>query len=149
MKRKISQNRKTQLRRHGVAMVEAAFVVIILLVLTLGLVQWGIIFNTSISVTNLSREGARYAAVHYGDDDAIKTYITSNLPPGIRQSDLSIGILPAEGSADRKAGQAIKVTLNYDMSKKLFLPNKMFGPPYTITFFNGMYSAVGQMMMEE
>lgn len=130
-------------------MVEAAFVVIILLVLTLGLIQWSIIFNTSVSITNLSREGARYAAVHYGNDDAIKSYITNNLPPGIKRNDLRIGIDPAEGSADRKAGQAIKVTLRYDMSKKLFLPNKMFGEPYTITFFNGTYRAVGQMMMEE
>jgi Flp pilus assembly protein TadG len=131
-----------------VAVVEAAFVIVILLVLTLGLIQWGIIFNTSIGITNLSREGARYAAVHYDNDADIRSYINSNLPPGIRQSDLKIDISPPEGSAERKGGQAIKVTLSYDMSKKLFLPNKMFGPPYTITFFSGTYRAVGQMMME-
>ena len=138
-------NRKPTARRRGAAIVETAFVVIILLTLSLGLIQWGILFNTSIAVTNLSREGARYAAVHYGNgNDDIKFYIESNLPPGIRKEHLTIAISPPEGSPDREKGKSIHVTLDYDMSKKLFLPKQAFG----VTFFSGKYRAEGQMMME-
>lgn len=49
----------------------------------------------------------------------------------------------------RKEGEAIRVTLDYDMSRKLFLPSKMFAEPYTIVFFNKTYRAQGSMMIEK
>jgi hypothetical protein len=135
---------KNRRSRRGAAIVETAFVVIILLTLTLGLIQWGILFNTSIAITNLSREGARYAAVNYEKDKPIKDYVLNNLPPNIRKGDVKIRVLPAEGSADRTSGKPIRVIVRYDMSKKLFLPNGIFG----LKFFDKQYRADGRMMME-
>ena len=138
---------KNNRRRRGAAIVEMAFVVIILLSLTMGIIQWAFIMNASIGITNLSREGARYAAVHWADadsDNKIKNYVKSDVPPGINADDLDILISPAEGSISRKSGDAITVTVTYDMSKKLFLPAEIFD----VTFFSGTYKADGRMMME-
>lgn len=136
-------------KRRGAAIVEMAFVVIILLALTLGLIQWGIIFNASISITNLSREAARYAAVHPETDAGIQTYVSSNPPPGIRAQDLTVTVVPSEADPNRKTkGMPIRVIVRYNMARKLFLPARMFAAPYTITFFSGTYRAEGQMMIE-
>ena len=48
--------------RRGQALVEFALVMPILLILALLTAQYGIIFRTTMGLTNLSREGARYAA---------------------------------------------------------------------------------------
>jgi Flp pilus assembly protein TadG len=58
-------------------MVETAFVIFILLSLTVGLVQYGFIYNAMLTLNNLAREGARYAAVRAGD--------TPNTPAGRTQ----------------------------------------------------------------
>lgn len=129
-------------RRRGAAIVEMAFVVVILLTLTLGLIQWGMIMNTSIAITNLSREGARYAAVHYEDDAIIEQYVKENAPPGVHSDDIKVRISPER--AARSPRTAIEVTVDYDMSRKLFLPAQAF----QVQFFSGTYSATGQMMIE-
>lgn len=137
-------------KRRGAAMVEMAFVVAILLALTLGLIQWGLIMNASIALTNLSREGARYAAVHWkskegekSSDELIRGYVEAHADAnGIKSSDVTIAISPNE--AARKTGDAIAVTVTYDMSKKLFLPAEFFD----VTFFNRTFKAEGSMMME-
>lgn len=139
-------------RRRGAAIVEMAFVVVILLALTLGLIQWGLIYNASISVTNLSREAARFAAVHPDSDAEIVSYVKNNAPPGIRAEDLTISISPPEGN--RPPYTAIHVVVEYDMARKLFLPSKMYFPftsepaKPSITFFSGTYRADGHMMIE-
>ena len=46
----------------------------------MGLIQFALIANARVTLTNLSREGARYAAVHAlesGSDTAIKNYVVT------------------------------------------------------------------------
>jgi Flp pilus assembly protein TadG len=50
-------------REDGQAMVEFAIVVPVLLMLVLGIIQFGILFNHSLTVTDAVRAGARQAAV--------------------------------------------------------------------------------------
>ena len=44
---------------RGAAAVEFAFVLPVLLLLVLGLIEFSLLFNAQISVTNAAREGAR------------------------------------------------------------------------------------------
>ncbi len=115
-------------KRHcGSVIVEFALILPMLLLLTFGILQYGIIMNASNSLTQISREGARFAALNPSDDDKIKTRIQavcSTTP--IKYSDLKIDINPPLAAA-RTSGTAVTVTVTYPMSKKVFLPKKLFG----------------------
>jgi Flp pilus assembly protein TadG len=49
---------------HGQAMVEFAMVLLPLLVVVVGIIQFGLIFGANVSLTNAAREGAREATIH-------------------------------------------------------------------------------------
>lgn len=141
----------TRMRMHkpvgrGQALVEFALVLPVLLVLSMLIIQYGIIFYTTLSVTNLTREGARYAATAPVSDDPIFTRIQNVMPPNIKYSDLNITISPDEGDSVRAVGSGglITVTITYDMSKKLFLPSTFFGAK----IFSSTYSTQATMMVE-
>jgi hypothetical protein len=116
----------TNKRRRGSVVVEFALVLPMLLVMSLMMVQYGLILNATIIISNVTREAARYAAVHPTDDDLIIQHIKDSLPLGIKYADLGTPtISPAEGS--RASDQPISVSITYDMSKRIFMPKKFFG----------------------
>lgn len=135
---------RRSIRRRGQALIEMALVVIVLLVLTLGLIQYGIIANTKVTMANLAREGARYAAVHGtettsdgpstpGDDaitsirdQVIKVASYTNLKD---ITDANIIIEPAKTTDDpRASGELVTVTITYDMRTKFFMPGSSLIP---------------------
>lgn len=140
-------------RRRASTLVEMALVMPILLVLSLFIIQYGVFMNAAVSLTNLSREGARFAVVQPETDSVIKARMQQACPPSIKWSDVqnNIVISPAQGSSDRVVGsrQLITVQINYDMGKKLFLPATLNFPFMgKITLFNQTYSAKAVMMIE-
>ncbi|WP_448002640.1 TadE/TadG family type IV pilus assembly protein [Agromyces bauzanensis] len=56
---------------RGAAAVEFALVLVPLIVLLLGIIEFGYIFNQQLTVTNSAREGARVLAITRDTDDAI------------------------------------------------------------------------------
>ncbi len=56
---------------RGAAAVEFALVLIPLIVLLLGIIEFGYIFNQQLTVTNAAREGARVLAITRDADDAM------------------------------------------------------------------------------
>jgi Flp pilus assembly protein TadG len=135
---------KKRSQRRGATLIEFALVVTLLLVLSLLLVQYGVIMNTTVTLSHLSREGARYAAVHPTTDAAIRSYIQTATPGLIKYSDLTITITPTEGSSSRTSGNPITVTITYNMQKKLFLPSTFFGIP----IFSPTYTTKATMLIE-
>lgn len=131
-------------RQRGATLIEFALVVTFLLILSLLIVQYGVIMNTAITLSHLSREGARYAAVHPTSDAAIRSYIQTVTPGLVRYSDMTITISPAEGSSSRSSGNPISVTISYNMQRKLFLPSTFFGIP----IFSPTYSTKATMLIE-
>lgn len=109
-------------------MVETALVLAaVLLPLTVGILQFGIVLNATNTLTQIAREGARYASVHgteANSDAAIRTYVRAVAAgTSINSTDLSdsrINIAMLSGNA-RSSGNAIVVTLTYPMSKKVFI----------------------------
>ena len=67
MKMRQAKRSRPGCRRRGATLVEAAVVVPVLLLLTLGLVQFGLVYNAMLTLNNLAREGARYASVRAND----------------------------------------------------------------------------------
>ncbi|MDQ3815110.1 MAG: pilus assembly protein [Armatimonadota bacterium] len=141
---------QTGKRRRGSALVEFALVSTLLLTLTMTMIQYGIIMNTTLTVSHLSREGARYAAVKPTDDTntaktGIKDYIekaATSTP--VKYSDCTITVSPAVGASTRSSGNPITITISYPMSKKCFLPQKFLG----VTIFSSNYVAQETMMIE-
>ncbi len=110
-----ARNKKSK----GQNLVEFALVVVILLVLVLGIVEFARIWMTFQAVTNSCREGARLAALPSGfTDDAAVTarvvnYLTSaNLDPG--QAAISVS------NVDGATGTNATVSVNYSVNLLFF-----------------------------
>jgi Flp pilus assembly protein TadG len=129
-------------RFAGSTLVEFALILPLLLLLSLCVIQYGLILNTTISLSHLTREGARYAAVAPTTDLGIKDRIRDVTPAPLKYSDLHVYIAPMEGSDQRVSPNPITVTITYDMSKKVFLPRRFFGVQIFASTFTTKASAM-------
>ncbi len=117
-------------------MIETALcVTFILLPLTVGVVQYGVILSTMHQLDQLSREGARYAAVHAGESNfdsaenvagSLKAYLKtiSDGKTVVLWDDIknNITVTPAKNATPpRTSGQPVTVTISYFMKKKMFM----------------------------
>lgn len=67
----------------GAALIEAAFVLPMLLFVSIGIIEFGRAFQTWQVVTNAAREGARVAVLPGMSDDAVRTRVRDYLQMGI------------------------------------------------------------------
>jgi Flp pilus assembly protein TadG len=70
-------------RDDGAALIEAAFVLPLLLFVSVAIIEFGRAFQTWQVVTNAAREGARVAVLSGMSDDAIKARVNEYLTMGI------------------------------------------------------------------
>lgn len=113
----------------GQALVEMAFVLPILLLVLMGIVEFGRILNSYLIITNASREGARYSAIH-----STNTQITSvigSLTATLDQSKLKITITPSE--ANRITGSSAEVRIDYDIDIITPIISNIVPDPFRVT----------------
>lgn len=145
MKTRTSYGTQQRAARRGSTLVEFALVLPILLMLSMLLVQYGLILNTTLTLTNIAREGARYGAVHPATDAGIRNKVQQTMQnTPLKYDDVAVDISPPEGDATRTAGQPINVNIVFDMKKKLFLPATFFG----VSIFSSSYTAHAAMNIE-
>lgn len=120
-------------RRRGAVLIEAAAACIFLLLpLVLGIIQFGIFYGTSNSLSQVSREGGRYAAVYAltKPDSFIKDRMIETAALGkIALTPSDITISPAATGAPlngRTRYTPIVVTVNYDLNNKRII--RLFSP---------------------
>lgn len=108
--------------RDGGNMVEFALVAPFLVLLTLGIIDFGRVMWVSTTMEHLARETSRYASLH-GDgsvtvatEDSTKVY-ASDHATGLDLDDLTVAVSWAGGS--NAPGSSVTVQLNYDFD--LFL----------------------------
>jgi len=137
-------------RRSGQALIEMALVISALIMLTMGIIQYGIVYNATTSLTNITREGARYAAVKGLDssvtDDAIKARVVdiSRTTP-VTLTAANVTITPDKaGRTVAGDGTMVTVTVSYNMRPKLFLPTSFPG----LSRFSSNYTTTGSMLIE-
>ena|SRR5688572_8877753 len=70
-------------RDDGAALIEAAFVLPLLLFVSVAIIEFGRAFQTWQVVTNAAREGARVAVLSGMSDDAIKARVADYLQMGL------------------------------------------------------------------
>lgn len=97
--------------KKGQSIVEAAMIIPIILIIFMGIFEFGRIFNTYLIITNASREGARRAAVGGADIDIINTIYatTSTLDPSAMQ----ITITPS--ATNRLSGAQATIDIKYSL----------------------------------
>lgn len=109
-------------RQDGQGLVEFALVLPILLLLLLGIVQFGLLFGTQLNIENASREGARLASVLGQTETSGNPEITARVHQaagGLDTSKMVITITPSSPSS-RLVGTPITVTVVY--SSPVFIP---------------------------
>ncbi len=113
----------------GQALVEMAFVLPILLLILMGIVEFGRIINSYLVITNAVREGARYAAIHSTDEQI--NLVISDLTSTLNQSELNIVITPSE--TNRITGSSAVIRIDYDID--IFTPiiSNIVPDPFRVT----------------
>lgn len=93
----------------GQALVEFAIILPILLIILMGIIEFGMMMNSYLTIQNAAREGARLGIVG-GTDIEINTLITK-ISPSLNTSDLNVSISPDEVS--RNPGDTLDVNITY------------------------------------
>ena len=97
--------------QRGAAAVEFALVLPILLLLVMGIIEFGLIFNSQISLTNAAREGARVMAIH--NDPAVAKSAAIAAAPSVVNPAISSGNITVSPSTCA-AGSTVTVTIHYN-----------------------------------
>lgn len=159
--------------RRGQVLIEAAFIMPILLLFSLGILQFGLVYNAKLALEHACREGARYASIHARDkpiagppiqtaDDLIKARIirvAQQMGVQLAAGDIIIGPLPIPNTAtvtsNRPLYGTIPITINYDMNKRRIIGREFYMPfnttgsrKITLPIFDGPYTVSETVLME-
>jgi Flp pilus assembly protein TadG len=109
-------NRISIKNQQGQSMTEFALVLPILVMLLFGVIQFGIVFNNYITVTDAVRAGARKGAVsrHLQNPDAAVVQSVRNSANGLNLSDLNVTV-----ASSWEPGEDVSVTGSYPYSISL------------------------------
>lgn len=119
-------------RQRGQSVLEMAIFLPLILVFGLVCIQFAVIFIAYINVLNVTRDAARWVAVHPHviDSSTVSTIKdVSRLPPGLTASALTLTFSPtctalASGKCTgRDPGVQISATSTYTITQHLFLPS--------------------------
>ena len=94
---------------RGAAAVEFALVLIPLLVLLLGIIEFGYIFNQQLTVTNAAREGSRVLAITRDAGDGIDAATLAASTLGGTPVITAPSTCPATGPGDAKIAVSLEV----------------------------------------
>lgn len=96
----------------GQAMVELALILPVLLLIIMGIIEFGFMFNNYLTLNNVSREAARYASLGGTDSEAVVR--ATEIAPNLDSAKLTIVITPSESSRGR--GDSVEVVVTYQYS---------------------------------
>ncbi len=109
-----------QARRRGQALVEFTLVATLLLLLLLGIIQFGIVYSNQLAVTDAAREGARRAAINTrsGQATVVSAGQTAarNAAAHLDQATLSVAVTSGTGTWVSGAPISVRVEYPYDLS---------------------------------
>ena len=100
-------------KNKGQSLVETALMLPVLLLLLTGIIDFGLLFNNYLIVSNASREGARAAAIG-STDEQINT-VVDNDTVSLDPDNLTVTITPDE-TEGKDTGDSVTVTVQYKYS---------------------------------
>lgn len=123
--------------QKGQAIVETALILPIIILILTGIIDFGLMFNNYLVITNASREAVRNAAI--GATDSEIQSLVVNMTTSLDASKLSTTIYPSQ--ALRKKGDEVVVTIEYD--------NALFTPIISAIIPNPMHLKAKTIMRME
>ena len=117
---------------RGQGMVEFALIApLVMIGLVVG-IQFAIIGAGALALSQGAYQGARYASIHSSDTQAnVKSALDGVISPIVKSS-YSLSMTPT--AAPRAMGTAVNVTLSWDATKMIVLPNPFFGISFPTSF---------------
>jgi Flp pilus assembly protein TadG len=116
-------------RRRGQAMVEFAMISPVLMVIVALAVQFAIIAQSALALSELASASAEYAAQNESaDQTAVTNYVKSAASPSLMSNggaDLSVVLSPT--ATPRTPGTSVTVSISYITKSKIILPNPFLG----------------------
>lgn len=114
-------------KERGAVAVEMAILLPLLLLILLGIIEYGRVLNVQVSLTHAAREGARHAAIHFDDDDfedADVDDVALDAAPALAGQPIEV----LHNANDCPASGNVTVTVSLDLeSLSGFLESDRFG----------------------
>ena len=96
----------------GQSMVEFAMILPILLLIVVGIIEFGFLFSGYLALSNASREAVRTASLGASDSDAIQR--AKDVALTLEPSKMIVTISPAVASRDRGDSVTVAIAYEYD-----------------------------------
>jgi Flp pilus assembly protein TadG len=109
--------------QRGQSLVEFSIILPLLLLIIMGIAEFGMMLNSYLTIRNASREGARAAIV--GSSNVEIENIIVSTSPNLEAEDLIIDITPSE--VNRKSGGMLTVRLTYKYQLMVPIISNLFG----------------------
>ena len=93
-------------------MVEFALVIPVLLLIVIGIIEFGFMFSSYLTLTNASREAARYISL--GGDDVGAILRANNVAVNTDPNRMTIKIAPTSSSRSRGDSVTVEITYAHD-----------------------------------
>lgn len=104
-----SLSKSLKKKEKGQSMVEFALVIPVLLLIVIGIIEFGFMFSNYLTLTNASREATRYISL--GGDDVGAILRANNVAVNTDPNRMIINISPT--SSNRSRGDSVTVEINY------------------------------------
>jgi len=105
---------KSLKNEKGQSLVEFAILLPVLLLLLMGILEFGLMLNSYMTINNSAREGARLGIVS-GSNLEISNLIT-NISPNLDSKNLIVNITPLDGSRTSGGTISVEVIYNYHLT---------------------------------
>ncbi|WP_416416623.1 TadE/TadG family type IV pilus assembly protein [Paenarthrobacter aromaticivorans] len=113
-------------KERGAVAVEMAILLPLLLLILVGIIEFGRVLNVQVSLTQAAREGARYAAVNYDKGGLNVSGVALAAAPSLN----GLGVTVTDNASSCKPGSNVKVTTSVSLtSMSGFLDAGFFGSP--------------------
>jgi len=113
-------------KERGAVAVEMAIVLPLLLLILLGIIEFGRALNVQVSLTQAAREGARYAAIHHSETGLDVSGTALAAAPALA----GLGVTVTNNATSCTSGANVTVTTKVTLSSMTgFLDAGFFGAP--------------------